>query len=314
MIYMKILFITQKWASFRPDSALSLTQNYFVNTLLGTKYESGFVYSDEIIHNGGSLDQAVLQRCELDRPHAIVFDYMHKQNCNLSSTAVLQLKKNGIKIASIWCDTQTPDGSPWDLFNDSYANMMDLNVVLDMNVDGRGEKFINLFSPQDPKVYYGNPLSERSWVVSFVGDTSRGNTRHDILSKLKRDSRIKSNIIHTQQHSNNRFTQQQYTDILRTSQMSINIGGGSAKGRPFEICLCGSMCLSDTNDVIDKFLVPGEDYIVFNNYEDLVSKCVYYRDNPDARLKISSNGYNKVSSKCNHNVFWDTILNGLRLI
>jgi glycosyltransferase involved in cell wall biosynthesis len=94
---------------------------------------------------------------------------------------------------------------------------------------------------------------------------------------------------------------------LQDSKISLNFSKGidgrlQLKMRPFEICACGALCLTEYSPGLEdyfrfsRFLDPGEisqdDHIVvFKNEEDMLNKIDYLLDNDGLRISIAKSGF-----------------------
>jgi len=55
------------------------------------------------------------------------------------------------------------------------------------------------------------------------------------------------------------------------------------------------------------YFVEGQDYVNYNDVEDLFKKILYYLNNEDERIRISSNGKMKVEELFKSGYVWDQI-------
>lgn len=93
----------------------------------------------------------------------------------------------------------------------------------------------------------------------------------------------------------------QMPQIFRQSKINLNITLRSIKSgiplRAFDIMGCGGFLLSNFQaDFLDLF-VPGEDFVYYENKEDLLQKIAYYLVHEDERKAIAQNGYKKIAEK-----------------
>ena len=72
----------------------------------------------------------------------------------------------------------------------------------------------------------------------------------------------------------------------------------------WEILASRSMMLERKNDSTSKMLTPGEDYVEYENVEDLKNKINYYLNNPEERDKIASRGHETYKEKYTATHFW----------
>lgn len=89
-------------------------------------------------------------------------------------------------------------------------------------------------------------------------------------------------------------------DAISRSKIVINADADFAKEykfnmRNFETTGCGAMLLSDKG-VYPNGFTEGENYVVYENYDDLIKKATYYLEHEEERLAIAKNG-NEIISK-----------------
>ena len=87
--------------------------------------------------------------------------------------------------------------------------------------------------------------------------------------------------------------------VFKTSRINLNISlRGIRSGIPLramDIMGSGGFLLSNfQSDFLDYF-VPGEDFVFFENKEDLLQKVDYYLSHEDERNAIAKNGHDKVA-------------------
>lgn len=95
----------------------------------------------------------------------------------------------------------------------------------------------------------------------------------------------------------NRFvTPAEAAEIYRQSKIVLNLHGNEATGcnpRTYDILATGTMEIIDQRKDYDLF-VPGQDFVVFQSPEDLLSKVKYYLNHPAERQTIAQRGHEKV--------------------
>jgi len=77
--------------------------------------------------------------------------------------------------------------------------------------------------------------------------------------------------------------------------------------RNFEILFARALLMSQKCDSMDVYFVEGQDYVNYNDVEDLFKKILYYLNNEDERIRISSNGKMKVEELFKSGYVWDQI-------
>jgi len=137
--------------------------------------------------------------------------------------------------------------------------------------------------------------------ISFIGLLD--NHRKKIIESLKHlnlgvwtwndnEIDIQKNILKGKAHG------KKLIKIFKSSKIVLNIhrnfenNGGNY--RLFEIPACHAFQLVDDRKDIGKFFKVGKEVVTFKNNDDLVAKAKYFLENPKERIKIASNGYNRV--------------------
>jgi spore maturation protein CgeB len=90
--------------------------------------------------------------------------------------------------------------------------------------------------------------------------------------------------------------------VFKNSDVNLNITLRSIqRGIPLrcmDIMGCGGFLLTNFQEDLLNFFVPGEDFVYYESRSDLMDKLDYYLTHEDERMKIAGNGYEKV--KANH--------------
>lgn len=102
---------------------------------------------------------------------------------------------------------------------------------------------------------------------------------------------------------NNHGTVDNYQEmplVFKQSRINLNISLRSIKSgipqRAFDIMGSGGFLLSNyQNDFLDYFN-PGEDFVIYESEEDLLSKITYYLDHEDERATIAKSGHDKAAN------------------
>lgn len=89
--------------------------------------------------------------------------------------------------------------------------------------------------------------------------------------------------------------------VFKRSRINLNITLRSTVSgiplRAFDIMGAGGFLLSNYQaDFLDLF-VPGEDFVYYENKEDLLKKIGYYLNHEEERKAIAGNGHDKVAAK-----------------
>lgn len=87
--------------------------------------------------------------------------------------------------------------------------------------------------------------------------------------------------------------------VFKRSKINLNITLRSIKSgiplRGFDIMGSGGFLLSNFQGDFLEFFIPGEDFVYYENEDDLIRKIDYYLRHGDEREEIARNGHNKVA-------------------
>ena len=88
--------------------------------------------------------------------------------------------------------------------------------------------------------------------------------------------------------------------VFKQSKINLNITMRSIKSgiplRAFDIMGAGGFLLSDHRVGFMEYFVPGEDFVYYENKEDLLIKIDYYLTHDAERMAIARNGHDKVAA------------------
>ncbi len=88
--------------------------------------------------------------------------------------------------------------------------------------------------------------------------------------------------------------------VFKSTDINLNITLRSIqKGIPLrcmDIMGCGGFLLSNYQEDMLSFFSPGEDYVFYENRQDLMDKIEYYLQHEDERQAIARSGYEKIKS------------------
>lgn len=92
--------------------------------------------------------------------------------------------------------------------------------------------------------------------------------------------------------------------VFHQSKMNLNITLKSIHSgiplRCFDIMGSGGFLLSNFQADLSLHFVAGEDFVYYDNIDDLIAKVGYYLSHEEERMKIAKNGYEKVK---NHHTY-----------
>lgn len=130
---------------------------------------------------------------------------------------------------------------------------------------------------------------EKIYDVSFIGSLYGGRQKYKALSNITFVDNA-YNVEHSM--------------VVGKSKINLNFtNGGGPSDRLYKIMAAGGFVLSEPFPHMDKYgIAPNEDFIVFNNIEDLKEKINFYLINEKERNWIAQQGYNHVQQFSRNNL------------
>jgi hypothetical protein len=128
--------------------------------------------------------------------------------------------------------------------------------------------------------------------ITFIGSVDSTQIHSD---RLKYINRLK-NEFNGFKHYNNVFGLK-HNEIVNCSKINLNFSPTDSSGvsvRIFKILSSGGFLMTTPWTDMEKTFTPDKDIVIFNNEDELVEKIKYYLTNENDRIKISTNGYQKV--------------------
>ena len=317
----KVLFIINKWADFKPDHGISNEQHNYVESLKSTYLaETECFYVDEhLIKYNKPYDKALITYCEKIQPHVIYVTLPRGLNFHVQPETLSRISESiGAKIIAVFPDTYTPNDSNRIL---KYYDFIDLILLQDsyahvlQNLANK-KKCFPIWTPQNPDYFFkGNDKKEID--VSFIGSVFRYPERKLAVTLC---SRVIKNFIHRGGQDEDNLDIRDYSLLIRKSKISLNFSkpvfdeqGSQCKGRVFEIILSGSLLMEQKNIETQRWLTPDKDYVEWQNEKQLVEKIKYYLQNTRERQRISNSGYKKANEKYSAKIYWQTVFNYIGL-
>ncbi len=88
--------------------------------------------------------------------------------------------------------------------------------------------------------------------------------------------------------------------VFKCSKINLNITAKTNRTgiptRVFDIMAAGGFVISNYQEEIPEYFVPGEDIVLYDSIPDLISKIDYYLSHEEERLTIALNGHEKVKA------------------
>jgi hypothetical protein len=150
---------------------------------------------------------------------------------------------------------------------------------------------------------YINYLSENGIRVETFGDGSKnGFAKKEDRSRIFSRSKINLNFTKCNRHQNSTWY---LCDNNLVSLVRQN------KGRPMEIAMTNSFCLSEYSPSLSYTFEIGKDIDVFYDKEDLLRKVHYYLENKDLRMQMANSAYIKASTLYEADIFMPKLMDEL---
>lgn len=311
------LFVTEKFCDTNPNMGFTNSFRNFFTTLSSARPLDNFntLHSDESFHiYGKHIDQVLLEYCAKYPVDVVFFTFVGDMKINPSTDVIQKLKDLGKQTVCFWHDS----GPSYGLQTiKSLEDLVTLNISIDApsgtHIDSYNKKDNHLFlwTPQDETLFY-RP-TEKTIDISFLG-TKKYIDRSQYVMALK--NRFPKMVISGGQREN-RISPEKYAEITRQSKIGVNFSMSETlvfhqlKGRVLEYLSTGGLLLEGKNPSTAAYFTPGQDYVEFQNFDDLSDKIEYYLSHEDEAGIISNNGYIKYVQNYTSQRFWDVVMSAL---
>lgn len=296
----------------------AILKEYFANT-----YQINFVgYFNQ---NGIKNTEKHILNFVLDKKIDIIISSPFA-NFHLSAEFYSKLKKN-VKIIFMFWD----DEFYFDVYSKYYSQISDAVITTD---------YFSVYSYRKldvPAIWYFSPYSKNDYYpveikkdidVSFLGDCTK-NDRMEFINYLGKNGvnvetfgkgskndfvdRNKFSEIFSRSKINLHFTKMNRLNWINKEEPLLNRVKQN-KGRPIEIALTKSFCLSEYAGVIEQLFTIGREIDIFYDKENLLEKIKYYLSNDKLRDKIAENAYKRALENYESGVYIPRLLEELEEI
>lgn len=292
---------------------------------------SVFYFSDSVRDLGVRKTEAIIEKTVRESGIGVVFFAPNGDNYELTIDFFKGLKnRTGCKCV-LW---MLDDEMIFDTYSKYYAQAFDAAVTTDYYASFAYRKL------GVPAVYYFSSYykddfhpvdTEKDIDVSFIGDCTKGN-RLDYIRHLRENgidvmtfgdgteagfvSKEDMRLIFSRSKVNLNFTRlNRYTPsswFLEENALSNIIRQN--KGRPMEIALTNSFCLSEYSASLSVTFQPGVDIDVFHDKETLLQKTRFYIDRDEQRSALAGRAYTKALQNYEADVFFPALSNEVKRI
>ena len=303
----RVLFMTEGWADHPGGSPTNSLHN-----ILASFDASGLGTSENFfIEDVEDVDQTLLDRCFGSRPDLVVISVPTHHPKTPKLETYKKLKDAGFALAFIWWDAVNPFIMA---LADEVAPYCRLNIILDHNSFQRDDRYLAIWTPQDPMLY-NDPHLERTIDVCFAGSMVGYEDRKNFLQSLK-TSGIPVTQVGGQLEQN--LPVEDYALHFKKSKISINfsmnrLGLYQSKGRAWEVAACGGVLLEQDNLETRKWWTPWVDYVPFSTGQELADRIRELLQDPEKLKVISSNAKRKFETLYNAKEWWSAIFVACKL-
>lgn len=289
---------------FADQNARLLIENFGEGTV--------FHFSDSVATTGIRSTEEEILRIVRDESIDLVFFAPNGDSYELSIEFFRDLReKTGARLV-LWV---LDDEMIFDVLSKFYAQVFDAAITTDYYACFAYRKLgvpsLYYFSSYLKKDFH--PVEIKKDIdVSFVGDCAKGG-RGAYIESLRRNGIAVATF---GDGSENGFVKKEdIPDIFSRSRINLNFtkvdsAGPRAwfleentltnivrqnKGRPMEIALTRSFCLSEHSPSLCETFVPGKEIDTFHDEDSLVEKVRYYLENDAERERVAEAAFNKAA-------------------
>lgn len=316
----KILFITEKWTDADKSKGLSNSFHNIFSSFdkapISKQFNWNILHFDELMVEKRIHINSIKEKIwDKIKPDIIVCTLLGQSSLNPDKEFFKFFKEKGTKNTLIWPDV----GYSWGLpqikeFNEE--KLIDLHCcwAAEHNTDGLGDNiWQNSFTPEDPDLYYFKPekngFDKKSIDVCFLGSVHNPE-RFEFVKYIKENlnKEYVSNI--TDGLTRSKYSAEEYAAITRHSKIVVNFSGSPSgfkqvKGRVFEATASGALLLERTNENTRKYFKEDDEYLEYDNKEDLLSLIIGMLKDNKTREYIALNGNKKFQKQWTNEHYWN---------
>jgi len=304
-----------------PDFNAKMIAKYFMNSRT-------FYCYDSIILNGGKKTEHDIEKIVSENNVSIIFFAPNGSDYGLSIEFFRRLKNQTGAKNVLWI---LDDEMIYDTLSKYYCQVFDAVVTCDYYATYAYQKL------GIPSLYYFSSYSKSDFHpveankdidVSFVGDCTKSD-RAEYINFLRERG---INVEVFGKGSDNGFIRKEgLSEIFSRTKINLNftkVDKPSAyawylednpilnlvrqnKGRPMEIAMTNSFCLSEYSPSLAVTFEIGRDMDVFYDKMDLLEKVQYYLKNEDIRVQMANNAYQKAVNVYEAGIFIPRLLESL---
>jgi hypothetical protein len=298
---------TLTFANINPFGFIDIYDDYVKGIGLNSSKNFFIDYRKEYISFGKKRFETKILNLIEDNKIEIVFFILNSEDLTFDIQFVKEIEKKCFIVMNFF-DTE----NFFEEIDRYYAQLADLIILPDYKAKYLYELYdmyaICTFSLYDRDKYKYLNLN-RDIDVSFVGDINKSNRREYI--NYLRENGIKVEVF-GQNTENGIIPFEKMIEIFNRSKINLNFTSydfrallskninqrvKQSKGRPIEISLCNSFCLSEKSTSIEYMFDIGKDIDIFYDKKSLLDKIEFYLSNFDKIETISNSAYSKAIEK-----------------
>lgn len=336
-----VVFVGSKWCDSYPPHGISNSEH----NVIGSLEETGIAKCDwfsfdefHLLHKQPG-DVALIKLCEDNKYDLIILDWAHAgyEPVEMSMDYFTQIEEK--KFVPGTYDWLNPTDKTLDILShklnipivciewDSvWSNQLNqaerlldyikFHIVVDtsflLRIVKDPSRYLCLWTPQDPRIFYSIDEKERDIPFSFLGRLYKGDMsqRRDAIHFLRKHG---VDVFHVGgQRERTAVSVDKYASCIRRSKISLSFPRSPTEisqltGRTLEVTLSGSMLLEDLNSETLRYFVPMIDYVPFHSNTDMLVKALYYMENENERIAIANRGHKKATEYYDNKNFWNIV-------
>lgn len=302
----KILCVMPKYSYGEKRREFS-TEYQSIYYTLKSKYKNIFYFdSMNNLKSREDLNNDLIKKCLTLKPDCVFFAIAFNE---IFIETLIKIKKKTNPLIINWC---SDDSWRYDEHSFFYSDFIDYMVTTDRNAfkkyNNIGNKAI-LTSWGCPDEWINKPKKSTKckYDVIFIGSSYFGRKKHIRYLKSKK---IKIKCFGFG-WNNKPIKFSEMSNKINNSKIAINFsksrkGVLQTKARIFEVTGCGSLCITEQSNDLNKFFNKKE-VVTFHNLNNLEKKIKYYLKNENLRDKKVSKSF----LRCKKNYTYSKILNNI---
>ncbi len=310
-----VLFVIGKWYAYQAGQPPSNDLHNLVGSLESTNLAPSVVFAvDE--QAPGDCDRAFYELAQRVRPSLIVVHLslaaaMFRPLLPRVETLVRLRRELCVPIVGVLGDTSRIGFM--DLPN-AYAPAIDVFDVWDNYEVFREnafdpDRYRSIFTPQDRRVFH-DPGQPRDLDVAFVGMRSSGPERQRGIDCLQAAG---ITVYQSGGQGDRCLPLAEMARIYQRARIVVNFAEilhdvFACRGRVFEATLSGALLVERDNVHTNRWLVPGQHYASYRDFDELVFVVQYWLRHEAGRQRLAARGRDHVAQHCSAENYWRPLL------